>query len=234
MKLLYEDENPNWSVVLLALINSHTDRLKNIIDKHREFILRIPVCRSLLDVKDSLKLLSVNFNAMKFEGWNKWDFEGENGFFSFFLNEKINPDIYNRVKMRIDNFSLLFKFLFESKDVSFEEFDKFLYSDELDGESKYLPIFSEMPLQSFKSDYICKRSMLYVWVFQIYGSSCNKQLTLALKLLSKGDEEHVKRIYNLCLSCNNLKEASQYWEEAKKTELSKYYEIQTDNSEERH
>ncbi|KAL7631794.1 UNVERIFIED_CONTAM: hypothetical protein RMT77_017909 [Armadillidium vulgare] len=50
-------------------------------------------------------------------------------------------------------------------------------------------------------------------------------------ILSRGDEEHVKMIFNECCerAYRNLEEASRYWEEAKRTELGKYYKIKFKN-----
>ncbi|KAL7645501.1 UNVERIFIED_CONTAM: hypothetical protein RMT77_003887 [Armadillidium vulgare] len=226
MMLLYKDKHPDWSVVLNTLIRFQTDRLKKFIVTHTEFILRIPVCRGLLDEKNSLKLLFGN-TSNKYV-WRKLGSLNQLYDISFFnsllCDEETSSDFVNSVKMRIENFSLLFKYLFESKDVSFEEFNKTLYfKNERIDRSKFLPIFSDISLESLRS--LDNNHFLPPWNVLYRTGLSDETLTIILNLLSKGDEEQVKRIYNICLTSKILKVASLFWEEAKTTELRKYYKI---------
>ncbi|KAL7638436.1 UNVERIFIED_CONTAM: hypothetical protein RMT77_011006 [Armadillidium vulgare] len=223
MQLMYKDENPDWPIVLNALICFQTDRLKEIIVKHRDFILRLPVCRSLLDEKDSLKLMFDKFESLRIQ--LKMSLEFKRNYLKYLHGlEEMNLNFVNSVKLRTKNFSLLFKFLFESKDVSFEEFNKtFLSCYGGTIKSDFLPIFSDISLDSLKL--YGDRKNEPPWNI-LYGSGLNDEtLSIALSLLSKGDEEQVKKIYNKCLSYDTLEKASQYWEEAKRKYLSKYYKV---------
>ncbi|KAL7631607.1 UNVERIFIED_CONTAM: hypothetical protein RMT77_018086 [Armadillidium vulgare] len=235
VKLLAQDELLNWYNVIELLVGFHLDRLKETIIKHSEFILRIPICCGVLDRNYSLG------NDIKvYEKFSK---------FVKFL------------KKRRENFSFLFKFLFESKDVSFEDFDDHFTGFQSTIKSKKRRLFQFLTIQEGKY-HILKPLILQDFDKSIHSLKVSNELNsyssdllntlleymdickydentnaddaaieVTKYISSRGDEEHVKRIYNECCSraYRNLEEGSRYWEEAKRTELSKYYKIKFKN-----
>ncbi|KAL7631791.1 UNVERIFIED_CONTAM: hypothetical protein RMT77_017906 [Armadillidium vulgare] len=234
VKLLAQEESPNWLNVIELLISFHPDRLKETIIKHSEFILRIPICCGILEK---------NYNhSIKINDYEK---------FSKFVK---------CLKKRRENFSFLFKFLFESKDVSIEDFANHLTG--FHGTSKYKTFFL-LPFRALQGNYYISprfilqaldKSIDSLKVSNDLNSYSSDLLNTLLEymdickfdentnandaarevtkyVLSRGDEEHVTRIYNECceIANRNLEEGSRYWEEAKRTELSKYYKIKFKN-----
>ncbi|KAL7631790.1 UNVERIFIED_CONTAM: hypothetical protein RMT77_017905 [Armadillidium vulgare] len=233
VKLLAQEESPFWYNVIALLISFNLDRLKETIIQHSEFILRIPICYGILDSYS----LSIKIN----------DYEK----FSKFVKT---------LKKRTENFSFLFKFLFESKDVSFEYFaNRFEGFQGIKSKTLFLlPFFTfqegyyfippriilqnldksihslkvSNDLNSYSSDLL--NTLLEYMDICKYDENTNANdaaREIIKYILSQGDEEHVKRVYNECceIANRNLEEASLYWEEAKRTELSKYYKIKFKN-----
>ncbi|KAL7633220.1 UNVERIFIED_CONTAM: hypothetical protein RMT77_016590 [Armadillidium vulgare] len=234
VKLLAQEESPNWLNVIELLISFHLDRLKETIIKHSEFILRMNI----------------------FGGITRIHYFLSKGFFQF---EKFSEYV-KFLKKRTENFSFLFKFLFESKDVSFEDFDDHsvvFHSISNSIEFSFIPyrtregIYRIIPplifpnfdkpihslkvsneLNSYSSDLL--NTLLEYMDICKYDENTNADdaaLEVTKYILSRGDEEHVKRVYNECykIANRNYEEASRYWEEAKRTELSKYYKIKIKN-----
>ncbi|KAL7631793.1 UNVERIFIED_CONTAM: hypothetical protein RMT77_017908 [Armadillidium vulgare] len=235
VKLLAQEESPYWYNVIEKLISFHPDRLKETIIKHSKFILRIPLCYGILD-KNYDHILNIN-NYEKFSKFVK------------------------SLKKRKENLSFLFRFLFESKDVSLEDFadplirfqntmksktflfipfwtfQEFNYylaprfiSQNLDESIHSLKVSND--LNSYSSDLL--NTLLEYMDICKYDENTNANdaaREVTKYILSRGDEEHVKRVYNECCKIpdRNLEEASRYWEEAKRTELSKYYKIKFKN-----
>ncbi|KAL7633528.1 UNVERIFIED_CONTAM: hypothetical protein RMT77_016061 [Armadillidium vulgare] len=225
VKLLAQEEHPSWFNVIELLLSFHLDRLKETIVKHSEFILRIPIFSGVLDKNYSL-------------GNDINDYEKFSKFVKF-------------LKKRRENFSFLFKFLFESKDVSFEDFaDRLVLfrSTIISKEWRNHNIIPPLILQDFdKSIHSLKVSnnlnsyssdllntLLEYMDICKYDENTNADdaaIEVTKYILSRGDEEHVKMIFNECCSRanRNFEKASRYWEEAKRTELSKYYKIKFKN-----
>ncbi|KAL7633557.1 UNVERIFIED_CONTAM: hypothetical protein RMT77_016090 [Armadillidium vulgare] len=235
VKLLAQEEHPNWFNVIELLLSFHLDRLKETIIKHSEFILRIPICCGVL-----VKNYNISININNYEKFSKF---------------------VKTLKKRSENFSFLFKFLFESKDVSLEDFaDHFIrfrstikpktffslpfctfqggnyyippqfISQDFDKSVHSLKVSND--LNSYSTDLL--NTLLEYMDICDYDENTNANdaaRELTKYILSRGDEEHVKRVYNKCCprANRNLEEGSRYWEEAKRTELSKYYKIKFKN-----
>ncbi|KAL7631797.1 UNVERIFIED_CONTAM: hypothetical protein RMT77_017912 [Armadillidium vulgare] len=250
VKLLAQEEHPIWFSVIELLVSFHQDRLKETIVKHSEFILRIPIWSFVLGQNYNYRININNYDKFSQFGYgiNINNYDKFSQFVKF-------------LKKRRENFSFLFKFLFESKDVSFEDFDdpfalfhdtiksnKFKFiklptihdgnfdipppfiSQNLDESIHSLKVSND--LDSYSSDQL--NTLLEYMDICDYDENTNAIYAageVIKYILSRGDEEHVKRVYNECgkIANRNLEEASRYWEEAKRTELSKYYKIKFKN-----
>ncbi|KAL7631788.1 UNVERIFIED_CONTAM: hypothetical protein RMT77_017903 [Armadillidium vulgare] len=234
VKLLAQEEPPVWHNIIELLISFHQDILKETIIKHSEFILRIPICSGVLGENYHLG------NDNDYEKFSKY---------------------VKYLKKRTENFSFLFKFLFESEDVSFEDFDdpfalfeytikseKFKFfkiptirggncdiappfiSQDFDKSVHSLKVSND--LNSYSSD-LLNTLLEYMDICKYdENTNANDAAGEVIKyILSRGDEEHVKIIFNECCerAYRNMEEGSRYWEEAKRTELSKYYKIKFKN-----
>ncbi|KAL7631792.1 UNVERIFIED_CONTAM: hypothetical protein RMT77_017907 [Armadillidium vulgare] len=235
VKLLAQEETPNWLNVIEKLISFHPDRLKETIIKHSEFILRIPICCGVL-----VENYNISININNYEKFSKF---------------------LKTLKKRSENFSFLFKFLFESKDVSLEDFhyrfalfqgtikpknfkffklptihdwncdlDPPFISQNLDESIHSLKVSND--LNSYSSDRLnTLLEYMDICKYDENTKAINAVREVIKYILSRGDEEHVKRVFNECceIANRNLEEGSRYWEEAKRTELSKYYKIKFKN-----
>ncbi|RXG54179.1 hypothetical protein Avbf_15905, partial [Armadillidium vulgare] len=234
VKLSVQEESPDWYNVIELLISFHQDRLKETIIQHSEFILRIPICCGILE-----KNYNYRININNYEKFSKF---------------------IKTLKKRRENFSFLFKFLFESKDVSFEDFANHLtgFHGNIKSKTFFLIPFCTLQgnyyihplfilqvldksihslkvsndLNSYSSDLL--NTLLEYMDICKYDENTNANdaaREVTKYILSRGDEEHVTRIFNECCSRSyiNFEECSRYWEEAKRAELSKYYKIKFKN-----